>query len=134
MTTYTLRSEELQKHFVAIWPEFLEELNRSCTLFRNSDCDCVHVDVRNAGLLFPWDEIKASAPYDPNGWNVYPDVTPPERQAMIIESQNTKTGLTMIYSAYFKDDSWFISSVELRGDVCPVSPANRVIRFRPLFP
>lgn len=132
MTTYSLRNEGRQKLFEAIWPDFKECLQYACEAVQTTDSVCVKLGTDT--VWFDWDEIKASTPYNPCGWNVYPDVEPPERQVMIIESQNTKTGLTMIYSAYFKDGSWFICNVEMRGDVCPVSPTNRVIRFRPLFP
>lgn len=74
-------------------------------------------------LFFDGDEIEAYGEYNPNKWNIYPDVTPPEGVLMACESDD---GDTYHFSAYFLDGKWY--------DECGVlvNPVMvNVDRFRP---
>ena len=75
-----------------------------------------------------WEFEKAEL-YDPNSWNRFPEVTPPEDELMRLEVTNPKSlrHTTYCYAAKFKNGEWVKDCTEntvLIGDF-------DAVRFRP---
>lgn len=73
------------------------------------------------------DEVVAPAEYDPNKWNKYPDVKPPERVWMRV-AQSVGTGLRYT-AAIYKNGTWY-----QRADICGQlfeDAISGVWKFRP---
>lgn len=84
MTKYRLKDQELQKKLDEIsggsFTESLESIKKpSCIVFQ----------ARNGGpamsVNLTKQDIEQFLEYNPNDWNVFPDVTPPEGVLMLVE-------------------------------------------------
>ena len=76
-------------------------------------------------VYFTEDEVEDIPEYDPNDWNEYPSVTPPEEVLMRVECTYGKE--TFRYCAIFKKGVWWH---EKDGD-CDGNRFISVKRFRP---
>lgn len=88
MTRYRLKDRELQKKLDEIsggsFTESLESIKKpSCIVFQ----------ARNGGpamsVNLTKQDIEQFLEYNPNDWNVFPDVTPPEGVLMRVEVENS---------------------------------------------
>ena len=95
--TWHLKDRELEEKLIAIDPEFLKSLNDAVEDFL---CDFSYLDTnktisfmfRTAGLVelgelyFSLSDLEEIPEYNPNAWNDYPKVKPPEGVIMRVES------------------------------------------------
>lgn len=115
MTKYRLRDQELQRHLDAIsGGDFSMQLNEQSLDGLSPD---LAVRVPYGGRLgylwrfvavFRVDEILIQKEYDPNDWNVFPDVTPPEGVLMRVEARYgfDDSGATYRTCAIFENGAW----------------------------
>ena len=85
--------------------------------------------VRCFTATFRIDEIEKVPEFDPNDWNRFPEVTPPEDELMRLEVTNPKSLRHIVYryAAKFKNGEWVKDCTEnsvLIGDF-------DAVRFRP---
>lgn len=126
MTKYRLKDQELQKNLDEIsggsFTESLESIKKpSCIVFQ----------ARNGGpamsVNLTKQDIEQFLEYDPNKWNKYPEVTPPEGVWMRVEQfSNNKVRRT---AGIFRDGKWYG-----KHDVCDTyldETLGNVTLFRP---
>lgn len=121
MTKYRLRDQELQRHLDAIsGGDFSMQLNEQSLDGLSPDC---MVRVTYGGRLgylwrfvavFRVDEILIQKEYDPDDWNSYPDVTPPEGVWMRTEhrDETDPPGILRKVGAVFQNGAWRNSTGE----------------------
>lgn len=102
MTTYRLRDRELQQK--------LDEISGGCfteALESIKKPSCIVFQARNGGpamsVNLTKQDIEQFLEYNPNDWNVFPDVTPPE-------------GVLMLVECIDEDDKTFKTCAEYVGD------------------
>ncbi len=130
MREYTLRDKELLKKLEGIWPNFEEKL-RAASL-HGDYYKGVRVDTGDGDtwVTFDWDALELSKAYDPNGWNIYPEVTPPTGAVMLIEYQ-TEVGLQYGETAFFGEDgAWYLTDTQKSDPPHDFHDGARVLRFR----
>ena len=125
MTRYRLKDRELQKKLDEIsggsFTESLESIKKpSCIVFQ----------ARNGGpamsVNLTKQDIEQFLEYNPNDWNVFPDVTPPEGVPMRVECQGYDR--TLRTCLVYKQGAWhYESGVTSKGD----ETALQVRRYRP---
>ena len=131
MKRFELKDKKRQAAFEKVFPGFGRLLNEACAV---CPADTI-VHISNYGvaeqdfphfyeLSFPRSIIEEVVPYDPKGWNNYPEVTPPERVLMQIEGHDDD-GDSFHFSGYFKNRMW----VDEYGYALP--NIYTVERFRP---
>lgn len=80
--------------------------------------------------VFRVDEIMIQEGYDPNAWNSYPEVTPPEGVRMRVEKKGNN-GRTIRDCAVYKNGHWIYDSAYPEKVVNPCWWMSDVDRFRP---
>ena len=136
MTTYRLRDRKLQHHLDAIsGGEFSEALKSGNVEFDEDGFATVRFGsskhennktlvTEKFSVFLHKDEV--SFQYDPDAWNSFPEVTPPEGVLMRVE---TKTGRNFCgyYHIYEEGGCWCYND----GILCPKAISESVTRFRP---
>ena len=128
MTRYRLKDRELQKKLDEIsggsFTESLESIKKpSCIVFQ----------ARNGGpamsVNLTKQDIEQFLEYNPNDWNVFPDVTPPEGVLMRVEIEYPDGDVSRT-CAIFKDEVWWEA---VNGEPIDeeVTVTGKVKRFRP---
>ena len=128
MTRYRLKDRELQKKLDEIsggsFTESLESIKKpSCIVFQ----------ARNGGpamsVNLTKQDIEQFLEYNPNDWNVFPDVTPPEGVLMRVEIEYPDGDVSRT-CAIFKDEVWWEA---VNGEPIDeeVTLTGKVKRFRP---
>ncbi len=126
MTRYRLKDRELQKKLDEIsggsFTESLESIKKpSCIVFQ----------ARNGGpamsVNLTKQDIEQFLEYNPNDWNVFPDVTPPEGVLMRVEVENSY-GEVSRECAIFQVGVWW---KEECGQAIVEFYKRKVKRFRP---
>lgn len=149
MTKYRLKDQELQKKLDGISDgEFSKNLHKfdenhfasywGKTIFFtiNEDDDgeeleeSKHIREPQFGVWFNIGEIEEVPEYDPNAWNSFPEVTPPEGVRMRVE-KNGKDGRTIRDCAVYKNGHWIYDSAYPEKVVNPCWWMSDVDRFRP---
>ena len=104
MTTYRLRDRKLQQKLDELshgaFSEMLKTMGRF--LVKKQATNVQLGESRFTGTLFR-EDIEIAPEYDPNDWNVFPDVTPPE-------------GVLMLVECIDEDDKTFKTCAEYVGD------------------
>lgn len=104
MTTYRLRDRKLQQKLDELshgaFSEMLKTMGR--LLVKKQATNVQLGESRFTVTLFR-EDIEIAPEYDPNDWNAYPDVTPPE-------------GLLMLVECIDEDDKTFKTCAEYVGD------------------
>lgn len=131
--TWHLKDESLEKKLIELCPEFISYLQ--VAVEKKCPCDdgvCVGFLRHDRGkpygndLWFWISELVKVKEYDPDDWNEYPAVTPPEGVIMRIE---LKDGLKLGgYFKHFEDGDYWCNA---NGTVMPKSYSRDVVRFRP---
>lgn len=131
--TWHLKDRELEKKLIELYPNFLDGLELGvrnkgnfpaltvvCTRVRQND------EIPQDEISFWFDEIvEEPLGYNPNAWNEYPKVKPPENIPMRIEC-------TFRYKTFYECGIFIDGNWHLKNDGRPVSDFyNRVKRFRP---
>ena len=126
MTRYRLKDRELQKKLDEIsggsFTESLESIKKpSCIVFQ----------ARNGGpamsVNLTKQDIEQFLEYDPNAWNSFPEVTPPEGVLMRVEF--VFNGIFRRNCAIFENGAWHITA-EGEADY-DLLTLDDVKRFRP---
>lgn len=138
MIRYELKDKERQAALEKALPVFKKMLQHACENHRPEYFD-EHKSVAvfystvdgtwGSGewmIELPTDDIEVIKEYDPNKWNNYPEVTPPEGVLMRIEGQYAKRPELEYYGALmYLEGAWhFADTVEIADNVI-------VERFRP---
>lgn len=145
MTKYRLKDQELQKKLDEISDgEFSKNLHKfdenhfasywGKTIFFtiNEDDDgeeleeSKHIREPQFGVWFNIGEIEEVPEYNPNNWNNYPDVTPPEGVLMRVET-TTGSKFCGYYHTFAEGGCWCYED----GTVCPEALSKSVERYRP---
>lgn len=104
MTTYRLRDRKLQQKLDELshgaFSEILKTMGRF--LVKKQATNVQLGESRFTVTLFR-EDIEIAPEYDPNDWNAYPDVTPPE-------------GVLMLVECIDEDDKTFKTCAEYVGD------------------
>ena len=117
MKRYELKDKERQAALEKALPVFKKMLQHACENHRPEYFD-EHKSVAvfystvdgtwGSGewmIELPTDDIEVIKEYDPNKWNSYPEVTPPEGVLMQIEGHDDD-GDAFHFSGYFKNRMW----------------------------
>ena len=94
-------------------------------------CFGAHPDflANRFSAAFTDDEIESVPEYNPNAWNEYPDVTPPEGVMMRVEARTLddygERWIVKFYGAIYVNGAWR-SSVEIK-----YPETLQIFRFRP---
>lgn len=132
MTKYRLKDADLQHHLDAIsGGDFSMQLNEQSLDGLSPD---LAVRVPYGGRLgylwrfvavFRVDEILIQKEYDPDDWNDFPDVTPPENVLMRVET-TTGSKFCGYYHTFAEGGCWCYED----GTVCPEAISKSVKRYR----
>ena len=105
--TWHLKDRDLEEMLIELYPNFLDDLRfavLSKGLRHYVQIECTRVrgngDIPGDTISFWFDELEEISGYDPNTWNPYPEVTPPEGIPMRVETDRFRD------CAIFKDGYW----------------------------
>lgn len=133
MTKYRLKDQELQKKLDEItdgdFSECLEKgavdqfcrvgsIGVTCGRFGCNGHPRLKIDF----YLHEYEELKE---YNPNDWNSYPDVTPPEGVLMRVETEGGRK-FCGYYHTFAEGGCWCYED----GTVCPEAISKSVKRYR----
>ena len=128
MTTYRLRDRKLQQKLDELsngaFSEMLKTMGRF--LVKKQATNVQLGESRFTVTLFR-EDIEIAPEYDPNDWNVFPDVTPPEGVLMRVEVENSY-GEVSRECAIFQVGVWW---KEECGQAIVEFYKRKVKRFRP---
>lgn len=140
MTKYRLKDQELQKHLDAISDgDFSRQIEGHLQHIKGrgtTDADYRlffgelpgrYEIVNRFSMLLYEHEIEVFEEYDPNDWNTFPDVTPPEGVLMRVEF--IYVGILRRNCAIFENGAWHITA-EGEADYDHLT-LDDVKRFRP---
>lgn len=128
MTTYRLRDRKLQQKLDELSHGAFSEMMKTMSKFMATK-STTHVQLGESRFTVTLhkQDFEISPEYNPNAWNVYPDVTPPEGVWMRTEhrDETDPPGILRKVGAVFQDGAWRNST----GEAYP--SYIRVKRFRP---
>ena len=130
MKRFELKDKKRQAAFEKVFPGFGRLLDEACAV---CPADTI-VHISNYGvagqdfphfyeLSFPRSVIEEVETYDPNKWNDYPEVTPPEEVPLYVEA-SWFCETVLRGKLVFKHGEWFFPSGE------PFISGASVTRFR----
>ena len=135
---YRLKNKELQKKLDDLWGNrFSEELNDECkrtgstgNIYMSLPIDpATDKDEKRYSFVtfhFMREDIERFVEYNPNGWNNFPEVEPPEDVLMRVELNDGGRKCALFH--HFSDgDSWCHPD----GSCLPKFYSDCVTRFRP---
>lgn len=129
MTKYRLKDQDLQKALEKAAPGFSKALERDFGTTCDKNHSLIYVGVKDndrntyVEINIPNCWVEKIKEYDPDEWNSYPDVTPPEGELMRVEFNNLY-GQVVRCCAIFCFGKW-VNSTEHDVEV------KDVFRFRP---
>lgn len=136
--TYRLKDSALQKHLYAISNgDFSHRLQNELQDIRGNGTTDVDYRiffgfmsgraelVNRFSMLLYEHEVEEIPAYNPNDWNSYPDVTPPEGVLMRIETEGGRK-FCGYYHTFAEGGCWCYED----GTVCPESISKSVKRYR----
>lgn len=136
MTKYRLKDQELQKHLDAIsGGEFTATIESGSFEFDEDDMAVVtfgsamhgtEIIAGKFAVILDKNETYELAKYNPNNWNNYPDVTPPEGVLMRVET-TTGSKFCGYYHTFAEGGCWCYQD----GTVCSEATSKSVERYRP---
>ncbi len=130
MTTYRLRDRKLQQKLDELshgaFSEMLKTMGRF--LVEKPATNIQLAESRFTVTLFK-EDFEVEPEYDPNDWNVFPDVTPPEGVLMRVEIEYPDGDVSRACSI-FKDEVWWeaVNGEPIDEEVTLI---GKVKRFRP---
>lgn len=132
--TWHLKDKQLEEKLIGLCSVFLEKLNYGVYLKREDEnYILVSFDREKSGnclegneLWFWIDELEEIHEYNPNGWNEYPKVTPPEGVLMRLELEG-KMYFGGLYHKFYDGEGWCYAD----GKPMPIAYSEAVRRFRP---
>lgn len=131
MTKYRLKDQELQKKLDGLTKgAFSKWLLEQADINGFGDGTTYGVKLGEAielGVLVRSEAVEVIHEYDPNDWNKFPEVTPPENTWMrVIQCTH---GWTRFTSAFYRDGKWY-QELEIDGQLFR-KPILGVWKFRP---
>lgn len=132
MTKYRLKDADLQHHLDAISGGAFSECLKVDLFFFEDGVTRINFGKKfgyasQFSVLILKDELEELLEYNPDAWNHYPEVTPPENTWMrVIQSTN---GWTRFTAAIYRDGKWY-QELET-GDQLFQKPILGVCEFRP---
>lgn len=128
MKRYELKEADRQKALEKALPGFTLELQRACKNEFADPFDHVNITNEEGGWSLHLHKIliKEVISYDPNAWNNYPEVTPPEDVLMRVECKNGKRACAKFHT--FSDGGCWCDP---NGAAWPLAYSEGVKRFRP---
>ena len=137
MISYKLKDSEKQNAFEKIIPGFGDDLQAACAEQFGDEFSHVCVRLSDNGGVF-WDgevnikkaAIRAKGAYDPNAWNKYPEVTPPEDISLRCEGHDRDTGRPFRAILRYLDGGFCFDSTDPRF-YRSLFPGMVIDRFRP---
>lgn len=119
-----LKDRELQKK--------LDEISGGCfteALESIKKPSCIVFQARNGGpamsVNLTKQDIEQFLEYNPNDWNAFPDVTPPEGVLMRVEAEGVRK-FCGYYHTFAEGGCWCYED----GTVCPEAISKSVKRYR----
>ena len=135
MINYRLKDGERQEALRKALPRFDEMLWRDCYQQMKNDEEYVFVGLPATDdvgdLVSLWkvalrkSDIEIENPYNPNGWNDFPEVQPPEGVLMRIETEGGRK-FCGYYHTFAEGGCWCYED----GTVCPEAISKSVKRYR----
>lgn len=136
MTKYRLKDQELQKHLDAIsGGEFTATIESGSFEFDEDDMAVVtfgsamhgtEIIAGKFSVILDKNETYELAKYNPNNWNNYPYVTPPEGVLMRVET-TTGSKFCGYHHTFAEGGCWCYQD----GTVCSEATSKSVERYRP---
>ena len=83
--TWHLKDRELEKKLIAIDPKFLERINEGAVLKDNLRMDTCMMITNHVAVRFEAKDFEDVPEYDPDTWNEYPKVIPPQHEPLRVE-------------------------------------------------
>ena len=131
--TWHLKDRELEKKLMEIAPDFVDSLNESLKLGEHEENSWTYrvwfgpyEDCYKFEMHVYDDELEEVPEYNPNGWNEYPAVKPPEGVLMRVEF--IFDGILRRNCSTFEKGAWRITK---SGDPSYDITLDNVKRFRP---
>lgn len=135
--SWQLKNKTLEEELCRMFPGFLEALNHAAKL---SFCCTNYVavefnreldngDTHENHLVFSYDELEIVYEYNPNDWNEYPKVKPPENRLMMFNGMN-RYGDIYIGSAVYHNGLWLIPKTSQTAETgstylgCKLQPSS----------
>ncbi len=135
MINYRLKDGERQEALRKALPRFDEMLWRDCYQQMKNDEEYVFVGLPATDdvgdLVSLWkvalrkSDIEIENPYNPNGWNDFPEVQPPEGVLMRVETEGGRK-FCGYYHTFAEGGCWCYED----GTVCPEAISKSVKRYR----
>lgn len=126
MTTYRLRDRKLQQKLDELshgaFSEMLKTMGRF--LVEKQATNIQLGESRFTVTLFK-EDFEVEPEYDPNDWNVFPDVTPPEGVLMRVETKGGRK-FCGYYHTFAEGGCWCYED----GTICPEAISESVKRYR----
>ena len=133
MTRYELKDKERQEAFTKAIPDFMSALQRAGNYGTVNGAYIAGIllspKMNTPGewkIVFRADEVEAIQEYDPNAWNEFPRVTPPENVWMRVETWNA-CGATVRGVFMYTGGAWRRSKYTAPNDEI------KTARFRPWY-
>ena len=130
MTKYRLKDAALQKKLDELSNgTFSELIATSGGVFAREDKSLLKLG--NGRFIVVLHKEDFEAVYNPNNWNNYPEVTPPEGVWMRVEAQRVSTGEISRVCAIFRDGRWHLTEQGTAVDLVEFAGTKKVKRYRP---
>lgn len=137
MIRYELKDSEKQDAFEKIIPGFSDVLQAACDEQFDDELSYIHIQLNCNGDVFYGGElnikktaIRAKGVYDPNAWNKYPEVTPPEDISLRCEGHDRDTGRPFRAILRYLDGGFCFDSTD-PSLYRSLFPGMVIDRFRP---
>lgn len=125
---YRLKDKDKQKELEKIFPGFGEGLDEAVKEFPDHHLFYVSFKDSDWALELPRDDIEFVTPYDPNKWNSYPEVQPPEGVLMRVEF--VFEGIMRRNCSIFENGAWRLTENGKASQTYKIT-LDDVKRFRP---
>lgn len=129
---FKLKNQTQQAEIEEKFPEFDKHLQKQCQKQMDDETDFVLITFKPSEnsrvvIAIPKEEVLVTPEYNPDAWNDFPEVTPPEGILMRVE---TKTGGR--FCATVKDGRWIVDTQikDPEGGMI-LAEIDDVKRFRP---
>lgn len=137
MIRYELKDKERQAEWEKVFPGFGDALQAACDEQFDDKFSYVRVRLTCARILYcdglldiRKKAIRTKEGYDPNAWNNYPEVTPPEDISLRCEGHDHDTGRPFRAILRYLDGGFCFDSTDPRL-YRSLFPGMVIDRFRP---
>lgn len=126
MTTYRLRDRKLQQKLDELSNGAFSEMLKTMGKFlAKKPANNVQLGESRFTVTLFKEDFEIASEYDPNDWNSYPDVTPPEGVLMRVETKGGRK-FCGYYHTFAEGGCWCYED----GTVCPEAISESVKRYR----